>query len=501
MTPRAYQTEAIDAIEEGWSAAERQLLVLPTGAGKSLTFSLLAARQPGQTLILVHREELLLQAVAKLHRATGIHAAVERGAETAMPGHRVTVASVQSLKRRLARYSPDAFDLIICDEAHHVLAIEWRTVLNHFTGCQRILGVTATPDRTDQRSLGTFFQRIAFEVGLLDLIRQGYLCKLRAKQLNVRIDVAALSGRKTITDDEAAAAISPWLRQLASEVAANARDRKALIFLPRCDLSQRFADLLTAEDIQARHVAGISDDRRETLDWFAEPGPKMLCNAMLLTEGYDQPDVDCIVCLRLTRSRALYSQIVGRGTRIFPGKEHLLLLDPLWLTGKHDLCMPADLTGGNKTHRQVLQDKLVLGMDLLEAEEAARDSVEERLARQLRKEANKAPKGMIDPLAFALSIHDTALAEYEPVMDWEFLPATDAQINTLEKSRLWTKGMSRGQATMLLTRLAARSRLGLATPAQVRLLRRMRDPNADVHTMAQAGHALEQRFTYARRGR
>lgn len=497
MKLRDYQQIAVNAVEAGWQHAERQLGVAATGAGKTIMFSHLAARQEGRTLILAHREELIEQAVTKLHAATGIFAGVERASQRAMPGHGVIVASVQSMRRRLAKYRPDAFDLIICDEAHHALSPEWRAVLSHFTGCRRVLGVTATPDRADKKSLGKYFQRVAFEVTLLDLIQQGYLAPLRAKRLAVEVDMSALiKTRREISADEAAEAMHPRLVALAREVAEEVWDRKTLVFLPRCDVSEKFADLLSEYGVASRHVSGASVDRAECLEWFAQPGPRALCNAMLLTEGYDEPSVDAICCLRPTKSRSLYSQIVGRGTRLSPGKDHCLILDPLWLTGEHSLCRPACLTGGNDLHREKLQEQLDLGLDLLEAETVAKVNVEEALARQLAAAAKKrkVPRGMVDPLAYALALHDGALAEYEPTMEWESAPAGDATMRVLADMGLWTDGMTAGYAAALLERIEERRRLGLASPKQVMLLRRMGEANAETMTQTQAGYALSKRI-------
>lgn len=492
MNLRPYQLSAVEAVEAGWAEARRQLIVLPTGGGKTVVFSHIAQRQPGRTLILAHRGELITQAAQKLHSATGIFASVECADRRAIPGHGVVVGSVQSMRRRLIKYQPDAFDLIICDEAHHALSPEWQAVLEHFPAA-RILGVTATPDRADKRSLGKAFERVAFEVTLLELIRDGFLSPLRAQRLGTEIDLSALTRfRREISADESAEAIHPRLALLAREIAREAWDRKTLVFLPRCDVSEKFAALLRSHGIDSRHISGASADRAEGLAWFAEPGPRALCNAMLLTEGFDQPDVDCIVCLRPTKSRALYSQIVGRGTRMAPGKDYCLILDPLWLTGAHDLCRPSCLTGGNSLHREKLQEQLDLGMDLLDAEEVAKRNVEETLARQLAEAAKnrKAPKGLVDPLAYALAIHDGALAEYEPAMPWEEEPATADQVEKLSAASLWTADMTRGQAAALLARLEDRKRLGLASPKQVMLLRRMSNPNADTMTAGEAGYAI-----------
>lgn len=493
MILRDYQARAVAAVGAGWRQWRRQLGVAATGAGKTIIFSHLAAAEPGRTLILAHREELVSQAVEKLRAATGIFASVEQGAQRAMPGHGVIVASIQSMRRRLAKYSGDAFDLVICDEAHHALSEEWQTVLAHFAAA-RALGVTATPDRSDRRSLGRYFENVAFEIGLMELIASGHLCGLRALRLPVELDARHLRlKRGDITADDAAAMLHPQLDELARAVAGEIWDRKTLVFLPRCDVSESFATRLARYGVDARHVAGISDDRGGRLGWFANAGRgSALCNAMLLTEGYDQPDIDCIVCLRPTKSRSLYAQIVGRGTRNAPGKENCLLLDPLWLSGKIDLCRPADLVADNELLRDKLQARIDEGLDLEGAEKIARKDVEEALAEKLREaqKAKKAPRGMVDPLTWALGIHDSDLETYEPTMPWEEMDATEAQKRELGGAGIWTEGMKAGFATKLLERLATRRKLGLASPKQVMLLRHLGEPNADMMTKEQAGYAL-----------
>ena len=195
MDLRPYQQRAVDAVTAGWSQWKKQLGVAATGAGKTIIFSHLAAAHPGRTLILAHREELVSQAVEKLRAATGIFASVEQGAARAMPGHGVIVGSVQSVRRRLAKYARDAFDFIICDEAHHALSAEWQAVLGYFESA-RVLGVTATPDRSDRKSLGRYFENLAFEIGLLELIGSGHLCGLRALRLPAGTYVVQVGKRR-----------------------------------------------------------------------------------------------------------------------------------------------------------------------------------------------------------------------------------------------------------------------------------------------------------------
>jgi superfamily II DNA or RNA helicase len=398
------------------------------------------------------------------------------------------------MRSRVRKYPSDWFDLIIADEAHHSVSDEWKSVISNFPGA-RVLGVTATPDRADARALGGFYQAIAFEISLLQLIGDGHLAPLRSLRLGVEIDMRAIRlsrSRRKITDDEAAEMIDPALDEIARAAAEHMRDRKTLVFLPRCDVSEKFAQALRSHWINARHVSGESSDRGNTLAWFArETRGSALCNAMLLTEGYDQPDVDCILCLRPTQSRALYCQIIGRGTRTAPGKSNCLILDPLWLSGEINLCQPADLTAPTKLHREKLQAALNDGLDLLAAEDRAKSDVEADLAKRLEESARsnkKAPRGMVDPLTWAIGLHDSDLSEYEAVFPWEEEPPTDRQRAELTAAGLWSDAdMTRGFATKLLERVAARKALKLATPKQVMLLRKFKHPFADTLTQAQAG--------------
>ena len=333
---------------------------------------------------------------------------------------------------------------------------------------------------------------------MLDLIREGFLSPIRALKLPVQVDVSALRKKRgDLAAGDVGVALSPRLAAVADAVADEIWSRKTLVFLPLCETSDAFAAALRARGIDARHVAGDSPDRAEILAWFSEPGPKALCNAMLLTEGYDEPSVDCLVMLRATASSALYSQMVGRGTRLSPGKDYCLILDPLWITGDHKLCKPADICAGSLEHRDALQARLDLGEDLLEAEEKAQVNMAESLERKLAAAAKKkAPKGLVDPVAWALALHDGDLAHWTPTTDGEAEPATEGQLRDLAEFGLWADGerMCRGYAAALLRRVAERKRLGLASPKQVALLRKLGAANADTMTSKEAGFLFSRRL-------
>ena len=493
MELRPYQQQAIDAIEKGWDEFQRQLLVLPTGTGKTIVFSHLAAREAHagrHTLILAHRDELLQQARDKLETATGLSSALEKADSRAYElfgdglfntKPNVVVGSVQTLGNgRLARWPKDTFDLVVVDEAHHVLSDSYRRIIDHFNNA-RLLGVTATPDRGDKKSLGAVFENIAFEYPMPVAIREKFLAPIRAKLLPLRIDLGAV--RTTAGDYNAAdldAGIEPYLTRVAEEVAANIEHRKTLVFLPLVRTSEMFAKMLRDRGIRAEHVDGGSPDRVDILARYARSEFQALCNSSLLLEGYDCPDIACVVCLRPTKVRSLYQQMIGRGTRIAPDKDDLLILDFLWQSTEHSLCVPATLFARSEEECRQMMDLVAQGgagggndeVDLLEAQADAQKSREKTLARRLRDQLRKKAR-MLDPIEYALSLHDDDLMEYEPTMPWHFLEATDKQRASLQRFGFDSNMVTcRGHASAVLDRVFARSRLNLCTPKQAAVLQK-----------------------------
>lgn len=448
MNLRPYQLEAIAAVENGWWHHRTQLIVLPTGAGKTVVFSTIASQNIGRTLILVHREELLQQAADKLRAVTGIVAGIERGPKRAGSECEVVISTIQSMDRRLKKFSASEFSLIICDEAHHILAAQWRRVLAHFSGCAKVLGVTATPDRGDKKGLDEFFESIAYEASLKDLIDLGYLSQIRAMRLDLGIDLSKIRSRfGDLRDDDVANALLPLLRGLSKSIARVASERKTLLFLPRIDVSIILSNMLCDEGIESRHVSGVSDDRKEILQWYAEPGPKALCNSMLLTEGYDEPSIDAICCLRPTKSRALYSQIIGRGTRTFPGKDHLLIIDPLWVGEKHALVKAASLAGENVNANRVA-NLMYLGEELFQAVESEKADT---AAEKLKEELAKISKSKIDESAYC-----PMEAPRNPDT-WKGDPPTEAQLKYLLRLGVSSQHIrTKAQAGAMIARMVGK---------------------------------------------
>lgn len=481
---RPYQNEAKEAIFEQWETVKRTLLVLPTGCGKTIVFAKIAeecVRRGKRVLILAHRGELLEQASDKIAKSTGLASAVEK-AESSCIGswYRIVVGSVQSMQRekRIAQFPEDYFGTIIIDEAHHCISDGYQKVLNHFPRAE-VLGVTATPDRGDMRNLGEYFESLAYEYTLPKAIREGYLSPIKALTLPLKLDLSGVGVQAgDFKSGEIATALDPYLYQIAEEMAQYCQDRKTVVFLPLVKTSQKFRDILNEKGFQAAEVNGESSNRAEILKDFEEGRYNVLCNSMLLTEGWDCPSVDCIVVLRPTKVRSLYSQMVGRGTRLYPGKDHLLLLDFLWHTERHELCHPAHLICDNEDVAQKmtanLEESAGYPVDIEEAEKAASEDVvsqrEEALAKQL--EEMKRRKGrLVDPLQFEMSIQAEDLSGYVPSFGYQMSPASDKQLKALEKFGINPDSVDNaGKAELLLERLIKRQKEGLARPRQIKQL-------------------------------
>lgn len=484
MELRPYQEQAKQAIHREWSEGkQRTLLVLPTGCGKTIVFAKLIedlVRRGERVLILAHRGELLDQAADKIAAATGLGCGVEK-AELSCKDElfRVVVGSVQTLMRekRLLSFPRDYFHTLIVDEAHHCLADSYRRVIDHFGG-SKLLGVTATPDRGDMRELGEVFNSLAFEYSLPRAIRDGYLVPIKALTIPLQLDISGVG--QSAGDYQASAlgaALDPYLEQIADVMLEHCRDCKSVVFLPLIATSQRFCELLKAKGMRAVEVNGESRDRAEILKRFDAWDSGVLCNAMLLTEGWDCPSVDCIVPLRATRIRSLFAQMVGRGTRLHSGKDHLLLLDFLWTTSRLALCRPASLVSTNaEVEAQATEAINAAGgpVDLIEAEEQAEgDCVAEReraLAEKLHAMRRRKQK-LVDPIQFEMSIGAEDLSAYVPSFGWETDPVSVEQAMALEKSGLLPDSVENaGKAKLVLDTLQKRRDSGLTTAKQIRFL-------------------------------
>ena len=505
MELRPYQREAKEAIFENWDNGTRKtLLVLPTGCGKTIVFAKVTeecVRNGDRVLILAHRGELLDQAADKIARSTGLGCATEKAEATCLGSwFRIVVGSVQTMMRekRLGQFPEDYFDTIIIDEAHHCISDSYQRVLQHFPGA-KVLGVTATPDRGDMRNLGSVFESLAYEYTLPKAIKEGYLSPIKAVTIPLKVDLTGVGMQSgDFKAGDLGTALDPYLRTIAQEMKGYCQDRKTVVFLPLVKTSQKFRDILNENGFRAAEVNGDSQDRAEVLKDFEEGRYNVLCNSMLLTEGWDCPSVDCIVVLRPTKVRSLYCQMVGRGTRLAPGKDHLLLLDFLWHTERHELCHPAHLICESEDVAKKMTENLEEAgcpMDIEEAEKSASEDViaqrEEALAKKLA-EMKQKKKALVDPLQFEMSIQAEDLAGYVPSFGWEMGPPSEKQKIALEKFGIFPDEIDNaGKASILLQRLQKRQAENLARPKQIRVLERKGFQHVGTWSFKAADHMIK----------
>lgn len=487
MGLRDYQAAFVDATLSKWSEFDRLLGVAPTGAGKTIMAAELCRQLTGRTvLFLVDAKELLKQGADKISSWCDEVVGIEQGANQANPGQdRIVVATAQSIARRLEKWPENYFAYIIIDEAHrNTLGAHPTAVLEHFASA-KLLGITATPFRSDKRQLSEVYEEICYEIQLPDLIRASYLSRITVRSVPCNVD---LSQVRTQAGDYRASdlgeAVDPHLNELARLLASEAWDRKTVAFLPLVETSKAFAAACNRYGLNAVHVDGVERSAMDG-DW------QVICNAQLLSTGWDCPDVDCVYIVRPTKSTVLYQQMVGRGTRICEGKDDLLLLDPLWLSSDHRLVRPARLVAKSDKEAKSMEGR---EGDLLEAQEAAEADRLEAMRKKMRQSAKRNARTM-DAIELALTLDDETLAEYEPEMKWQADPATEKQLAVLEKFGINPESITcKGHAGAVMDRVFARADMKLATVKQMKWLKKFGHPSPHTATFEEATGYLDEHF-------
>jgi ATP-dependent helicase IRC3 len=351
---RDYQEEAIEAIINAeMDGITRPLVALPTGTGKTVVFSHLIDQRPGRALVLAHRDELIRQAVDKLLLVNpdfeiGVVKAEQN--EVSAP---VVVASVQTLCRqnRLDQLAPD-FASVIVDEAHHAVADSYQRILERIgsfdPGGPLTIGFTATPERSDKVGLAQVWQQIVYQKSLLEMITGGYLCDLRAIRITLKADLDQVHTRHgDFVDSELEsvmlAANAP--QHVVQAYQQHVPGRKALVFTPTVQLAYDMVKGFREAGITAEGLDGTTpqEERRDLLRRMHSGETKVVANCAVLTEGFDEPSIDCIIVARPTKSKPLYIQMVGRGTRTYPGKSDCLILDVVGVTKRHSIITASEI--------------------------------------------------------------------------------------------------------------------------------------------------------------
>ncbi len=502
---RPYQREMLCDISEGWADENlrSQLIVSATGTGKTIVMGALAktfVHSDQKVLLLAHTEELLAQARDKFSRLAGVDAGLEKAQSRCSLHDMVVVGSVQTMRgrERLASFPQDHFGLVMVDEAHRTLAKSYMTILAHFEAA-RLVGVTATADRGDKKLLGQIYERLVHpEYNMLAAINDGWLVRVEVQPISVKIDLNGISTKTTPEGDSdldmkvVAHRIEPFLGDIAADIHKHASGRRILGFTPSIEIARKMVEHSRKAGFQSVDwVAGEDRERTTKIAAYKAGKIQVLWNAMLLTEGFDQDDIDALAILRPTSIRALYTQMVGRGTRPLAGtlaelnraeganerraiiaasgKPHVLVLDPLWLHEKHDLAAPASLVSKNPDEVKLMQGKQ--GDLLSMASEASRDLLDS-LRKEILKNANRRV-ARIDPFTFGVVLGHEELAMYQPDTLWDAREPTIEQLRGLVENGIEAEAVKwRGQAQKILQIIAERRDRGLCSIRLMNWLRR-----------------------------
>lgn len=477
---RPYQVAAVEAIGQQFAGGHRRtLLVLPTGTGKTQVFAQVIAQAVARgerALVLAHRTELLAQAQARLE-AVGLWAQREQAEQHAGLA-RVVVASVQTLRgARLQAWAPSAFGLIVIDECHRATAAGYEAIVRHFADA-KVLGVTATADRADGQRLGRVFPTVAYELTLRDALRGGWLAPICARRVELAVDldtVRTVAGELDAEELGSALTAPAALAGVVAPLLALAGARPTLVFAVTVAHARALAAALNAHRPGcATAVSGASSpfERQRAAVDLAAGRVQFVANAQLWTEGFDLPAISCVALVRPTKSRALYTQMVGRGTRLAPGKVDCLVLDFTGNTQRHRLMSPVDLFGSEppaavrqraELHLTACGGDVVAAVDAaVEAEARAAEAAaaEAAAARQVRWIA----QDVLDLLGD--EVPDDAVAAAAATL------ATHEQRAVLTAAGITVvPALTAVEAQRVIDALGRRHRAGLATYKQVRFLR------------------------------
>jgi superfamily II DNA or RNA helicase len=509
---RDYQIEAVESVFDTWECGEDNsaLLVMPTGTGKTVTAGLViqaAQRQfPGkQALFIAHREELIEQAYNTFSGLFGYRTAIEQaGMREAdyYPQHgahpEVVVATVQTLQGlRLRAKKRDRFGVIIVDEAHHAPAPSYRAVLDWFEG-HKLLGITGTADRADERSLGEVFATVAYHLKLRKAIRDGWLVPIITRRVKVPVDLRNL---KTTGGDfdlgMLGERLSPRIEQIAAQIHYHYGGRQTVAFCPDIGCSQMLADMLCKMGIKAKYVAGEAGrfgmpktERKQLLGEFKRREFQVICCCDLLVEGWDVPAVSCVVVARPTLARYKYAQMVGRGLRLCDAidKKDCLLLDLDWQTDDSSkrLCIPVSLFTAsceenlpgdvNNAYDAHVRDRCDRGVDvdLLAALDDAEMAVNYRRPIPVMytgKFIEKYAATQLDPVGIGSILDIKIRKSRECNHDRGGGPSSPWQIKFLESCGVVRPAdLGMWGASKLIDKLKRRQAKGLASPQQLKRL-------------------------------
>lgn len=560
---RPYQSSAVDFVEEVMQQdnVNSAIVVRPTGTGKTIIFSAIIEKEVesgGKVLVLAHRNKLLSQAHDKLMSSCGIDASYE-GKDGG--DERVVICSIQSMSKdnRLEKYGPEYFSMIVIDETHHIASPSYRKVIEHFSTA-KVIGVTATPVRGDGYDTRKDFDRVGPEYSTEDAINDGYLTPVSVLKIPVSIDISRVKMQGgDYSASEVGNVLESYLEKIAIKTAELAKGKKIVIFTPLVSTAETLSSLFNFKtEVVADYVAGNRKDSDEVLEKFERGEIDVLCNAMLLTEGYDCPSIDCVINLRPTKSKSLYTQMIGRALRLCDGKDHATVMDFLWQdNGRGNLSAQDALLDTDDPFVKDAMEKMVEELEegeeidihklkalaeekaIKEREAALADALEK--ANRLAEGRTKAFKELLEALTkyaleksektgesplniygvikksekvivkyHCLSASIVAVGVKDPVLecmgldkyyskigggDWEQDPPSMKQLSLLEKLGLPVGyAVSKGHAAFLINGFLDRNNEGLCSYKQLKSLIKFNVKDPECLTKTQAKNVLEQKF-------
>ena len=335
---RTYQEKAIEKVTNSLNKnIKNQLLVMATGTGK--TFTAANIIKGNKTLWITHTEELINQS-AEVMREEGFSTGIIKQDKMELDNE-VVVASIQTLWRRLDKIDEKEFDMLIIDEAHMAMARTWKKAFNHFSTSLK-LGLTATPWRADGMPLGDLFDEIVYQYNIQDGIKDRYLSELDAYRIRTQLSIDSVkttAGELNIKD----------LRIIDCEERNNlivdryleyAEHRPTLVFCVDVEHAINLSRVFEENGISSSFVVGdkqLCPDRADRIKRFKDGEIKVMCNVMVLTHGFDYPEISCIVMACPTKSLTKYFQCIGRGTRLKRNYKECIILDVVDVSKRHKL--------------------------------------------------------------------------------------------------------------------------------------------------------------------
>lgn len=520
MTMRPYQNAAVEGAFKAWEENASTLIVLPTGLGKTVVFSEIVRRmQPARSIVIAHREELIFQAAEKIERVTGVAGGIEMGENHATgffgepPPYVVSTVQTQCSGGdgggRMTKFLPEDFGLVVIDEAHHATSATYKRVIKYYRqnpNC-KILGVTATPDRADEEALGQVFDSVAYEYQILQAIRSGWLVPIQ--QQMVTVGSMDFSNIKTTAGDlnqgELAEVMEEErnLQAVAQPSVEICGDKRAIVFAATVKQAERISEIINRyKPDTASWICGKTDkdDRRRILKDFKDGRLQFVVNVGVLTEGFDDSGVEVIVMARPTKSRALYAQMAGRGTRphdtvagLLGGcatdaercamiansvKPSCLIVDFCGNAGRHKLVSSADILGGNisddvaETVAKKIRENGGKPVDVSEAIQQEMDLREQRRKEDAARRAELRIKA------------NFLISNIDPFNEWDLTPVVERgwdrhrhftpkqEMVLMQRIGVDPKKIPYGQGKQLLDEYFRRMQAGYASLKQTRCLRK-----------------------------